>query len=103
MTGKWGLDSTSILLRLRRWLDERAQPRRDLEDGLERAILVHRGVENEVRVGNISESGAMVIYAGAAHVGEPVSLRLLDRGAVAGQVRWVRDGHVGINFAAPPK
>lgn len=101
MAGKWGLDGNGMLRRLRRWLDERTQPRRDVEDGLERAVLVHRGRETDVRVGNISPSGAMIIYAGAAQIGEAVTLRLLDRGTVAGQVRWVRDGRVGINFAAP--
>lgn len=101
MAGKWGFGAKDLLRRAQRWLDQRAQPRRDLEGRLEPAILVHRGLENEVRVGNVSPSGAMVLYAGAAQVGEAVTLRLLDRGAVAGQVRWVRDGRIGINFAAP--
>jgi hypothetical protein len=43
----------------------------------------------------------MVVFADVPRIGENVELQLLDHGAVAGQVRWVRDGHVGINFIAP--
>ena len=45
--------------------------------------------------------GVMVIYPDMAHIGEEVTLQLLDRGEVCGHVRWVRDGRVGINFAQP--
>jgi hypothetical protein len=85
---------------LRRLFDEREEPR---AGGEQTAVLTHDGREHVVRVGNISSSGAMVEFAEPARVGDAVTLRLLDQGAVAGQVRWVRDGHVGINFAAPPE
>jgi hypothetical protein len=42
----------------------------------------------------------MVVYADIPQIGEDVTLQLLDHGAVAGHVRWVRDGRVGINFVA---
>jgi hypothetical protein len=43
----------------------------------------------------------MVVYSDVPNIGEEVTLQLLDHGAVAGHVRWVRDGRVGINFVAP--
>lgn len=82
----------------RRLFDEREEPR---ADGGQTAVLTHGGREHVVRVSNISASGAMVDFAESAKVGDAVTLRLLDHGAVAGQVRWVRDGHVGINFVDP--
>jgi hypothetical protein len=93
-TGRGGWISRA----LRRLFDEREEPR---ADGEQTAVLTHGGREHVVRVSNISSSGAMVDYAESPTVGDAVTLRLLDQGAVAGQVRWVRGGHVGINFAAP--
>ena len=49
---------------------------------------------------NLSNSGAMVIFPVLPHIGEAVTLQLLDWGQVQGNVRWVRDGKIGINFAA---
>lgn len=83
----------------RRLVDERRETR--AEAAPRTAVLTHRGREQMVQVSNISPSGAMVAYAGEAAAGDAVTLRLLDQGAVAGQVRWVRDGQIGINFAAP--
>jgi hypothetical protein len=34
------------------------------------------------------------------HIGEKLRLQLLDRGQVSAQVRWVKDGRVGLSFAA---
>jgi hypothetical protein len=43
----------------------------------------------------------MLRFTGDAHIGETVSLQLLDRGTIAGQVRWLRDGRMGVYFATP--
>jgi PilZ domain-containing protein len=99
--GKLGLDGGMIPRSVRRLFDERDEPRFDVEGELQTAVLTHRGHNHVVRIGNISSSGAMVIYADVPNIGEEVTLQLLDHGAVAGHVRWVRDGRVGINFAAP--
>lgn len=101
MPRKFGLDGNMIPRSVRRWFDQREEPRGEAGDGLQSAVLVHRGRNHVVRVGNISASGAMVVYADVPHIGEAVTLQLLDHGAVAGQVRWVRDGCVGINFVTP--
>lgn len=97
MDWKFGFDGTGIGRRLRRLLDQRNEPR--AEPGEQAGVLVWRGRDHDVRVSNLSTSGAMLVCAESPPVGEDVTLRLLDRDPVAGQVRWVRGGRVGISFA----
>lgn len=101
MPGKFGLDGGMIPRSVRRMFDQRDEPRFDIEGDLQTAVLAHGGRNHVVRVANISSSGAMVVYPEIPHIGEEVTLQLLDHGAVAGHVRWVRDGRVGINFVTP--
>jgi hypothetical protein len=54
-----------------------------------------------VRLVNISASGAMVIFPHVPNIGERLLLQLLDRGIVSSQVRWVKDGRIGLSFDAP--
>jgi hypothetical protein len=96
---KFGLDGGMIPRSVKRMFDERGEPR--FEGELQTAGLAYRGRNHVVRVGNISSSGAMLVFAEVPAIGEAVTLQLLDHGAVKGQVRWVRDGHVGINFDDP--
>ncbi len=81
---------------LRRLLDERAEQRSDAES--QTAVLNHRGHRHVVRVANLSASGAMIVYSGDLAEGDELVLQLLDQGSVTGQVRWVRDGRVGVSF-----
>ena len=99
MAAKFSLDGGMIPRTVKRVFDERGEPRYDGES--QSAVLSHRGRNHVIRVSNVSPSGAMIVYGGMPHIGETVTLQLLDRGSVAGQVRWVRDGRVGINFIAP--
>jgi hypothetical protein len=101
VSGKYGLDGGMIPRTVKRMFDQRDEPRFDVDGDLQTAVLTHRGQNHVVRVGNISSGGVMVVYADVPNIGEPVTLQLLDHGAVAGQVRWVRDGRVGINFVEP--
>ena len=101
MSGKFGLDGGMIPRGVRRMFDQRDEPRFELDGDLQTAVLNHGDRNHVVRVGNISTSGAMVVYSEVPHIGETVTLQLLDHGAVAGHVRWVRDGRVGINFVDP--
>lgn len=83
---------------VRRIFDERSEPREQTVS--QTAVLELRGRKHVVRLENLSPSGAMVIFKAMPHIGEQVALHLSDRGRVRGQVCWVRDGHVGVNFAA---
>jgi hypothetical protein len=63
------------------------------------AVLEFRGRKHVVRLINISSSGAMVIFPHTPNIGERLTLQLLDRGVVSSQVRWVKDGRIGLSFA----
>jgi len=84
---------------LRRLLDQRAEQRDDVD--AQTAVLNHRGGRHVVRVANLSSTGAMIVFAGDLAEGDEVALQLLDHGAVTAQVRWVRDGRVGVSFVDP--
>lgn len=92
------LHGSMIPRSVRRIFDERSEPREPTVS--QTAVLELRGRKHVVRLENLSPSGAMVIFKAMPHIGEQVALHLSDRGRVLGQVRWVRDGHVGLNFAA---
>jgi len=83
----------------KRVFDERAEPRDEVES--QTAVMEVRGRKHMVRLVNVSPSGAMVIFPLMPHIGEQVVLNLLGRGRVLGQVCWVRDGRIGVNFVAP--
>jgi hypothetical protein len=79
--------------------DERSETRLDADS--QTAVLSVGGRNHIVSLVNLSQSGVMVRFTGAANIGEMVSLQLLDRGTIAGQVRWLRDGRMGIYFSRP--
>jgi hypothetical protein len=84
---------------VKRVFDERSEERLDAESSA--VVLSLRGRNHVVTLVNLSRSGAMLRFGGDAHIGESVSLQLLDRGTIAGQVRWLRDGRMGVYFATP--
>lgn len=82
---------------LRRLIDQRTEHRGEGEP--QTAVLVSRGQRHVVRVANLSSSGAMIMFGGDLSDGDEVQLQLLDHGTVTAQVRWVREGRVGISFS----
>lgn len=99
MAGKFQLDGSMIPRSVRRMFDHRSEVRQEVEAGS--AVLTARKASHIVPLINFSSSGAMVCYAGDLHIRESISLQMLDRGAIRGQVRWIRDGRVGIGFLRP--
>jgi hypothetical protein len=93
------LNGSMIPRSVRRVFDERQEPREEAES--QTAVMELRGRRHMVRLVNISQSGAMVIFGSMPHIGEDVVLHVMDRGRVNGRVLWVRDGRIGVNFAAP--
>jgi hypothetical protein len=93
------LDGTMIPRHASRTIDERAEVRHAALSNT--AVLEFRGRKHVIRLVNISPSGAMVIFPHTPNIGERLSLQLLDRGLVSAQVRWVKDGRVGLSFTAP--
>ena len=99
MSSRFQLHGNMIPRTVKRMFDERSEER--LNQDSQTAVLSFRGRNHIVSLVNLSSSGAMVRFTGAAHIGETVSLQLLDRGTIAGQVRWLRDGRMGVSFAQP--
>ncbi len=96
MAGKFGLDGAMIPRTVKRMIDHRSEER--LPAASDTAVMEFRGRKHVVRLVNSSPSGAMVIFPLVPHIGEQVSLQLLEQGQVSARVRWVRDGRIGINF-----
>jgi hypothetical protein len=84
---------------VKRMFDERTEERLDADS--QTVILSLRGRNHIVSLINLSKSGAMVRFTCEAHIGESVSLQMLDRGTIDGQVRWLRDGRMGVYFTRP--
>ena len=99
MSSRFQLHGDMIPRTVKRMFDERGEER--IETGSQTAVLSLRGRNHIVALVNLSSSGVMVRFTGDAHIGESVSLQLLDRGTIAGQVRWLRDGRMGVHFARP--
>jgi hypothetical protein len=93
------LDGAMIPRSEKRSIDERAELRHAAVSST--AVLEFRGRKHVVRLVNVSSSGAMVIFPHTPNIGERLPLQLLDRGVVTSQVRWVKDGRIGLSFAAP--
>jgi hypothetical protein len=93
------LDGASIPRHEKRSIDERTEARFPAVSST--AVLDFRGRKHVVRLVNISSSGAMVLFPHMPNIGERLPLQLLDRGVVSSQVRWVKDGRIGLSFAAP--
>ena len=96
MASKFSLNGGMIPRTVKRMIDERSEER--FPPGSETAVMEFRGRKHVVRLVNSSPSGAMVIFPLVPHIGEQVSLQLLEQGQVSATVRWVRDGRVGVNF-----
>ena len=95
------LDGGMIPRSEKRSIDERSEVRHPSVSST--AVLEFRGRKHVVRLINVSGCGAMVIFPHIPNIGERLPLQLLDRGAVSAQVRWVKDGRVGLSFAFPPE
>jgi hypothetical protein len=93
------LDGSMIPRAEQRSIDERGEARHPSLSST--AVLEFRGRKHVVRLVNVSSSGAMVIFPHVPNIGERLLLQVLDRGTVWAQVRWVRDGRIGLSFTAP--
>lgn len=99
MSSRFHLHGNMIPRGVKRMFDERAEERLDAASNS--SVLIVRNRSHVVTLVNLSRSGAMVRFAGPAHIGESVSLQVVDRGAIAGHVRWLRDGRMGVSFVQP--
>jgi hypothetical protein len=93
------LDASMISRSESRTIDERQEMRHAAVSST--AVLEFRGRKHVIRLVNVSASGAMALFPHAPNIGERLPLQILDRGLVQAQVRWVRDGRIGLSFTGP--
>ena len=101
MSSRFHLHGGMIPRTVKRMFDERSEDRLEAES--QTAVLTIRGRNHIVSIVNLSSAGVMLRFPGDAHIGESVSVQLLDRGTISAQVRWLRDGRMGVYFANPPE
>lgn len=99
VASRYFLQGSMIPRAEKRLIDERAENRYPAASST--AVLEFRGRRHVVRLVNLSSSGAMVVFPHSPNIGERLPLQILDRGRVTAQVRWVREGRIGLSFAAP--
>ena len=99
MASSYFLDGSMIPRTEQRMIDERTELRNPSQSNT--AVLQFRDRKHVVRLINVSPSGAMVVFPHIPNIGERLLLQVLDRAPVWAQVRWVRDGRIGLSFAAP--
>ncbi|MEO5774415.1 MAG: hypothetical protein ABIQ32_09910 [Sphingomicrobium sp.] len=98
MSARFSLDGSMIPRQVKRLFDQRAEPR--IDAGAISAVLSFRGRDHVVSLSNDSPSGAMIRFSLVPHIGDQVMIQMMERGTVAAEVRWVRDGCVGLAFSA---
>ncbi len=96
MASGFFLDGAMIPRVEQRSIDERGEVRYPALSST--AVLEFRGRKHVVQLINVSPSGAMVLFPHVPNIGERLPLQLLERGVVMAQVRWVRDGRIGLSF-----
>ena len=99
MASGFTLDGGMIPRNACRTIDERLELRRPATSST--AMLEYRGRKYVVRLLNVSKSGAMAIFPYTPNIGERLALHLLDQGLVSAQVKWVKDGRIGLSFVTP--
>jgi len=99
VSSKFILDGAMIPRSEKRTIDERDEPRFPATSST--AVMEFRGRKHVIRLMNVSKSGAMVVFPHTPNIGEQLPIQLLDRGLVTAQVRWVKDGRIGLSFLTP--
>lgn len=93
------LDGSMVPRTVTRRVDHRCEPRVDAQP--QTATVWLRGRKHVVPLINLSSSGAMLMFRLIPHIGETIRLQLGEHGKVSARVCWVRDGKIGVTFAAP--
>ena len=76
--------------------EQRTEPRRDCE-GMPALLFLGRATYG-ARVGNISESGAMIKATAKPLVDDPVVIAIQGYAPIRAIVRWSKDGRIGLQF-----
>jgi hypothetical protein len=77
-------------------VEQRSEER--FTDIVDKAVLFFRGQGHNVRVVNISSRGTMIETDLVPRLGENVLVQFEACSRIHAFVRWIRDGHIGLNF-----
>ncbi|MGN6058009.1 MAG: PilZ domain-containing protein [Sphingomicrobium sp.] len=99
MASGFALEGSMIPRSEKRRIDERQETRHPAASST--AVMEFRGRKHVVQLINVSKSGAMVVFPHIPNIGERLPLQLIDHGFVWAQVRWVKDGRIGLSFTTP--
>ena len=91
------LDSIPLRRESRDRLNSRTEDRHRLVS--ERAKISHDGSDHEVELINLSGGGAMISGPLEPLLWDRIDLQLGHHGTIECVVRWIRDGHIGLEFA----
>jgi hypothetical protein len=95
-SGKQGLAGDIIPRTQTRLADQRCEERRT--DVVDRAVISFRGQDYIVPVVNVSTRGTMIQCDVTPRIGEAIVVQFEHCTKIHAFVRWVRDGHLGLNF-----
>ena len=96
MATRFSLDGSIIPRSVKRLFDQRSEPRFECEAGS--GLLSFRGKDHLVQLVNLSDSGAMILFGLIPNIGETLVFRTSGKPPARAQVRWVRDGKIGLTF-----
>jgi hypothetical protein len=99
VASNFSLDGGMIPRGAQRSIEEREELRHAAVSNT--GVIEFRGRKHVVRLINVSKSGAMVLFPHVPNIGERLPLQLLDQRSVTAQVRWVKDGRIGLSFTSP--
>lgn len=94
--GATGLVGIAVPRSEPRSTEQRSEPRH--EGLVDRAMLGFRGQDHLVPILNISSNGTMIESELLPRIGESVSLQFENGVRVKADIRWVRDGQIGLSF-----
>lgn len=96
MAARFSLDGSMIPRQVKRLFDQRAEPRVEPDPGT--GVLNFRGRDHVVQLIDQSPSGVRVEFPHVPNIGETLTIQLMELGSLRAQVRWVREGHIGLAF-----
>jgi hypothetical protein len=90
------MSGEAVALPLAPPVEQRAEPRRACE-GMRATLFLGRAAYG-ARVGNISESGAMIKATAKPFVDDPVVIAIEGYAPIRATVRWSKEGRIGLQF-----
>lgn len=63
-----------------------------------RGFALAEGVDADIEVSDLSYDGCQIRWSERLKAGDAIELRIIGRGGIQAEVRWVRKGRAGVRF-----